>query len=493
MIDLKEPLWRQAYFLVLLPLFFVLHGFIENFVSVTFGEVLKLFFSYLLAAALLYIVFYFYFKRPSKTAIYVFLLLGFYLFFGAIHDSAKKIAGETFLVKYVFILPFILVFFITAAILIKKSKSGFSKTVHYLNLLMVILVAVDLVFLAMAASKERQKPPLAMGLQLCDSCAKPDVFLIVADEYAGTRELKEDFGFDNSAFENALRQRGFHVLSEPRSNYNFTPFSVASMLKMDYLTNIEGRNRSKEDMNICFDLINRNPVWNFFLQHGYQIKNNSIFHVDDIPTSNPQNLIVMGTKLITSQTFLSRFNRDIRFNLVTRFKIKSEIRRITYYQQESNEKIIKSLKDFAQASTGKPKLVYTHLLMPHYPYYFDRNGKPMPLEFLLKDENNHNKAAYIEYLHYSNQKFLEMIDAIIKNAKQPPVIIFMSDHGFREYSKGYDPAYHFMNFNSVLLPNRNYSGFYEGMTNVNQFRTILNSQFGQRMPMLKDSMSLLVD
>ncbi len=485
--------FKESYLHFLVPFFFVLHGSVENYASAKIGDVAWLLLRITITATVLEYLFRLYFRHQNKAAFYVFLLISYYLFFGVFHDAAKSIAGNTFLVKYVFILPFTVIFFVTAAIFIKRSKSEFSKIIQYLNLLFIIFAIIEIVNLFGAASRELEAVPLDMGLQKCDSCSKPDVYLIVADEYAGIRQLKEEFGFDNTPFVNELKKRGFYILPEPRSNYNFTPFSIASMLRMDYLTNIEGRNRSRSDMNTCFDLINRNPVWNFFTSHDYEIHNNSIFHVNDIPTNNPQNLILMGTKLINSQTFLSRFNRDIRFNLVTKFKIKSEIKRITYYQQESNERIIENLALIAKSESNRPKLVYTHLLMPHYPYYFDRNGNPMPLDFLLKEENNHNREAYIEYLHYSNKKFLEMIDLIISNSKQPPLVIFMSDHGFREYSKGYDPSYHFMNFNSVLLPNRDYSGFYEGMTNVNQFRTILNSQFGQKMSMLKDSMSLLVD
>jgi hypothetical protein len=54
-----------------------------------------------------------------------------------------------------------------------------------------------------------------------------------------------------------------------------------------------------------------------------------------------------------------------------------------------------------------------------------------------------------------------------------------------------DPKYHFMNLNSVYIPDGNYTGFYDGMLNVNQFRVILNSQFGQKLPLLKDYTSFI--
>jgi hypothetical protein len=69
----------------------------------------------------------------------------------------------------------------------------------------------------------------------------------------------------------------------------------------------------------------------------------------------------------------------------------------------------------------------------------------------------------------------------------------MGDHGFREFKNKVENKYHFMTLNAVLLPDKNYSGFYKGMSHINQFRTILNSQFGQKLPLQKDSTSLVVE
>jgi hypothetical protein len=195
--------------------------------------------------------------------------------------------------------------------------------------------------------------------------------------------------------------------------------------------------------------------------------------------------------LITEQTFISRVNRDIRFNLVTRFKIQSETERVLKDELRINEELYKRTLDEVATVSESPKFVYTHIEMPHYPYYFDRNGNPNPLKDLL-DVEQWDQKKYIEYLQYANKKYLELIDHILKTSKQPPVIMFMGDHGFREFvNDSVDHSYHFMNFNSIYLPDKKYDGFYKGMSNVNQFRTFFNSQFQQQLPMLKDSSSFL--
>lgn len=150
-------------------------------------------------------------------------------------------------------------------------------------------------------------------------------------------------------------------------------------------------------------------------------------------------------------------------------------------------------EEISKPTSTNPRFVYTHIETPHYPYYFDKDGNPAK----LKDLNEASKidtASYISYLQYGNKIYLRLIDHILANAKAPPVIILMSDHAFREYAGDtIDHKYHFMNFNSILLPGRQYGGFYRGISTVNQFRVLFNTAFGQKLPLLKDSTSYLLE
>ena len=98
----------------------------------------------------------------------------------------------------------------------------------------------------------------------------------------------------------------------------------------------------------------------------------------------------------------------------------------------------------AEQKTSLPKFVYAHLMMPHYPYYFDKNGKEQPYEKLLEG-NQSNKEAYIEYLQYSNKKLLELIRHILQTSASPPIIVLAGDHGFRHFKKPVESKYYFLN------------------------------------------------
>ena len=218
-------------FLFLLPLFFVLHGMNEQFWLVPVKDALVLLLIYWVAAVILFFLCRLLFRDNDKAALAAFLLMAFHFFFGSIHDALKW--------KYSVILPVFLVLFIAAFVLIKK-KQSFKQVSLYLNVLFIVLIAWEAISFKRSSSASQK-------FTVCDTCSKPDIYLIVLDEYAGAKSLKDLFSFDNTEFEAQLTERGFHVLQNSRSNYNYTPFSMASMLNMHYLR-LENTERKKHPM-----------------------------------------------------------------------------------------------------------------------------------------------------------------------------------------------------------------------------------------------------
>jgi hypothetical protein len=484
---------KSYYFLFLLPLFFLLHGYTENYPMVPVAASLLQLVKYLVATAIILVISFLVIRSWPSAVLLTFLIFCLHFFFGPIHDLLKSWIPSSFMVKYSFLLPFILVCLVLVTAHLRREKKDYPAFFRYLNLLLVVLVLIDLGSLVIKTRTSVSPKILDKEFIACDTCARPDVYLIVADGYAGKKELEDVFHFDNSAFEAQLRQRGFNIVDSSESNYNYTPFTIASMLSMDYLKDLEGKNRSINDRKICYTHINKNPVISFFKYNGYQFRNYSIFQFAGDPPYRSTTFYKTGIDLVTAQTFLSRIDRDIRFNLVTRWKIQSEIRKLSYYHLEVNQDIYQRTWKEIETPGSSPRFIYTHIEMPHYPYYFNSKGEPARLED-LQEEKKLNLNQYIQYLQYANKEYLKLIDHIFQHSKQPPVIIFMSDHGFREFANdSVDHRYHFMNMNAVYLPNKNYQGFYKGISTVNQFPVILNNQFHQRLSLRKDSTSLLTE
>jgi hypothetical protein len=477
----------------LLPVFFVLHGFTDYYPSIPAKECLLLTGIYLFVALILFGISFLLFKNKFKSALFVFLLLVFYFFFGPAQDALKSWMPGSFITRYSFILPASLIFFIALFILLKRRKQGLLTITFYLNILVIVLLLTELVMLT--GKKINNIPSgslLTKEFKPCTDCKKPDIYLIIADGYAGKEELDSVFHFDNSGFENELTGRGFHLTENSISNYNYTPFSISSMLNMSYLTGIKGRNSSKEDMKTCFNTINKNATLQFLKNGGYDFYNYSIFDFDGQPSLARPTFLPTKTKPLVSQTFLYRMQRDLWFHLVTTFKLSSTRKNSLYLDLKNNTRLYESTKEIASEKSNKPKFVYTHLVMPHYPYYFDSTGTERPFE-KITEENATDTSAYISYLKYSSKKLLELTDHIQKSSATPSVIILMGDHGFREFKNKVADKYHFMTLNAVLLPDKNYTGFYKGMSHINQFRTILNSQFKQNLPLHNDSTCFIIE
>jgi len=478
-------------FVFFLPVFFVLHGARENFGFVTLKPALLLTLIYLAAALILLCLSRLLLRSWRQAGLLTFLLFSFYLFFGSLHDWLKTNFPGSILVKYSFILPFTFIFLILVIILIRKKRPILSRASLYLNVLLLLFLLSEVILITEKRFQQGEQVMLPAGLSECNNCPKPDFYLIIADEYAGNRELKELFGFDNREFTQQLSERGFYTIPESFSNYNYTPFSVASALNMDYLK-LKDRNRGRTDLLHSYEIIRDNRLLRFLEHHGYKFYNYTYFQFKGQPPRIREQFLPSSTRLITGQTLFSRVNRDLRFHLVTRLRSKKELRKQVYGHLQHNRDLMKLTKDKASEISAVPKFVLTHLMMPHYPYYFDSSGKERLFEELVEGKQV-NKLNYIQYLQYSNRLFLELIDHIKRTSRFSPVIVLMGDHGFRHFTEKVDTPYHFLNHVSIHLPQKNYAVFYDSISLVNLFRGVLNTNFGQQLPYLKDSSTYLRD
>ncbi len=489
--DLANIIPKRPYYLLLLPVFFVLHGFRENYSIVFAKDALILAGWYLLASFVLFGIFYLVSRNLDKAALMAFTVMAFNFFFGALHDLFKKIDALPFLSRYVFILPFSLILIISILILIRRSKHKFRRLNKYLNTLFVFLIVIDSILLfSLAAGKDRSITT-DQTLNPCSDCTRPDIYLIVTDSYPSNILLKETLGFDNSAFENALRERGFYIADSAQSNYNMTVTSIASMLNMNFVDGIDGSfAKYHEDMATAYRVIRNCQVVDYMRSNGYKIYNHSIFDLRNAPTVTRPTFLPDRTSSITSQTFINRIVTDLGFHLIDDLKLKFVIEMTYNTSLRNDEKLMAKTRKIATEKEVGPKFIYTHFMMPHYPYYYDSAGNKSPV-MKIDDTHIKNAGAFIEYLKYANTQYLSLIDHIRNASVTEPIIILIGDHGYRHFNDPVSTDYHFKNLFAVSLPGENYQGFYKKMTNVNLFRVIFNTQFRQKLPLLSDSSRLL--
>jgi hypothetical protein len=476
-------------------IFFLTHGYSENVALIPFKNI---FFFWLEATAICVFLLYF-FKRIcsswSASGIITSLILVFYLFYGAIQDSLKGSAYLAGLSKYRILLPLGLLLILTCLYFIRRSGKTFSQLTRYLNLLFVVLIVVDIVSVLAKSESPENKGPFAkdktpwMNFVDCRDCDKPDIYLLLMDEYCGTTTLKNYFKYDNSWFISDLSAKGFFIASEARSNYTSTPLSVASTFEMNYIDWMHGRKSVQaEDYAKAATSITYSSVMKFLQKEGYAIKNYSIFDIVDQSSPFDLTILPLNLRLITSKTLLGRIDRDLLWVLRTRVAPSHPwlMKKFQDQYKKGNQRILELTQKEILAKPGKPRFIYAHFMMPHFPCIYDSLGN----EVLFKDTGSasYMEDAYLQYHVYATKMAKALIEKIQQQSNHKAVIIFMSDHGYRDRQLQDEHKLSANdNFYSIYLPSHHYESFYDSLSSVNQFRLTFNSLFKQKLPLLTDS------
>lgn len=475
---------RLAYFL-LLPLFFIFHEFVQHFFLISVTGAIGQLLVYLVCSIVIAFLVRLYFRDTGKALFYTFFLMAMNFFFGYLHDAIRFLFPASFIVKYSFILSLLAIMFVVFAVFLKKSRSLSSKIVSFLNLLLIVLLIIDAgtLLYKIAHLAGEKKDSLALRYSSGES-KPPDVYFIITDEYAGDKDLKEVCNFDNKLFLDSLSSLGFFVAKNSISNYNYTVHSMGSILNMDYVKG--GKDPIVKALPLHpLKLIYENKVTESFKNAGYEIYNYSAFDIKNYPSENPNMFVPANTRLFTSQTLISRIKKDAFLSVAINMNIESIVKSFAYENLHYNEGVYNQTVNLLNVQHARPRFVYTHLEMPHFPYYYDGRAELFTYEKLRQYQPG-DTAAYVGYLKYTNSLLLNLVNEILLKSKAPPIIILMSDHGYRSYP-GDQVSYSFLNLFSVYFNDKNYSVFNDSLSGVNVFRAIFNAKFGQNMPMLRDS------
>jgi hypothetical protein len=492
----KSFLKKWPFYVLLLPVFFVIHGVRENFGFILIADYLPLVLFYTVLAIIIYLLFYLLYRKPIKAGIITFIILGFFFFYGFLQDFLKLHFPA--INRYTILLPLFLILLIILIILLKKSRSSFIKLNLFLNCLLLIYTVYDLSgiiiktinpptdkFSIHALSRDE-------NYSICKDCKKPDIYFLLFDEYASSLCLKNDFGYDNNQLDTFLTNKQFRIQKASSGNYNFTPFSISSILNMSYINGINAEYITSDDYARCNKLIRENELTNYLSLSGYDIVNYSIFDITGNPSPLNQDFLPLKAKLITDRTLWGRIKKDILWNIFYgKFEIKWFSENGEYVYDRNNKKIIDLVKEESSRKSNSPRFIYAHYSMPHPPYYYDQNGKAVEKAKLGHAYDN-DKTLYLGYVGYTNIKIQEIVNTILKNSNGEAVILVMGDHGYRN-DKSMPQHVFLQNQNAVYLPDKNYTAFYDSITGVNQFRVVINTLFNQKIPLLKDSTVFLKD
>ncbi len=488
--NIKNSFRQFPFYLFGITLFFVLHGFARFEGLVLIEELVGYFFLSSLLTILVLIILQFVFKSIRKAGLVTAMLLLFYLFFGDIKAGIQNVFEMELLGRYSFILLSFFFILLVLSFYLYRSKAGF-RTIHqYLNLLFLILCLYDLVNIFTTGSKGKATSQKLTSLPYhsCASCPRPDIYLIVLDEYAGNETLKSYFGYDNRVFLDFLSDRHFYVAAKPKSNYSASAISIASLFNMNnvpWAASFESL--TAEDNARAEKLMDSSLLLTILNDYNYDFYNYSIFQIDKKPSEFDPGLLPARLQLLTAQTLSSKIEKDLLGTINTFFGKRFDWAGNRYENKfrRGNQHLLDLTRKSLAIGSGKPKFVYTHLMMPHAPYVFDSSGNKIKNKFFLPLSAKEDADLYLQYLVYANGVIRELVDEIQMRSEKKAAIVVMSDHGYRK--PDYDKYFRNNNLNAVFLPEGNYKNFYDSVSNYNQFRIILNTLFDSQLQILRDS------
>lgn len=330
----------------------------------------------------------------------------------------------------------------------------------------------------------------------------PDIYYIILDGYGRQDILSETFGYDNYQFIDFLRQHGFYVANQARSNYVQTPLSLSSSLNFSYIQFAEEYAGADSNNRIpLFELLRQNRTREFLKIEGY----------DFIVTSSGYPFTEFTDADVYLSPFLPSLNELERYFLITTSldpiisKDSALGNFLRYYlpipSYESNrQRIIFALDEMSRIPKLKsPKFVFVHIIGPHPPFVLDRYGNAVNPNHLYVPSDGEGfggkpeeyQQQYIEQMVFINKQMEIAIDSILKNSIRPPVILIQGDHGpgsllVRDSLEHTCLRERTSILSAYYLPESNMVNIYPNITPVNSFRLVFNTYFGTHLKFLPD-------
>lgn len=483
----------------LVPVFFTLRSLNESAGLLADVNFISLVFPYLVLTLLTAIAGRLFFKKWIPACCWTILVLSGFFLFGPFQDFLKPFSPNYQLTTYKLLLPLAAGVFLLLTYLFRKQKAEPVQLHRYLTLLYLLLTAIEL---GRSFYYTFQEPNPALTIKpleklpgaptaIADSL-KPDIYLIVLDEYPSSNLLSKKLQFNNSSFDSLLLQNGFYLATNSQSNYNATPLSIASTLNMNYFGEaLEGETMSAKLILRSWKTYRQSILPGLLQQQGYEIINYSLENFTDFPSHSFRVSGEMEKNIVFANTIAGRFWKEVMPKLALHLPVK--LARAYHRNQAKADRLMadKHLPAFEalchnlSVSKAQPRFVLVHLLLPHHPYiYYPNNAYRDPnLPALPKTAI----AGFLKQLQYTNQLIAKALAARNNSASRPLAILLEGDHGFRHFLGDADRSNQFSNLNAYFFSDGDYSALYPGISPVNSFRIVLNKYFATALPLLPDS------
>lgn len=505
-IYLKSPQGGFPFHPFLLASYSVVGIFAQNANEISPAQIVRPLLIILLGTGILLRILYKKTNNLHRAGLLTLLILFLFVYYGHVYFSLmlfpqiQTLPGRDYII---FGLWCTIILFFASPMVWREFKTPHLVTT-ILNITSVVIIIAPSVTIALTlyetASHKKinfdfQKA-IPVSLEQVTKSELPDIYYIILDGYGRNDLFRDEFAFDNSGFTDWLEDKGFYVAEKSQSNYMQTQLSLASTLNMQYLDSLSSTMGNSQNRGMLTQMTADNSVALTLQELGYQYIAFDTAHLNtkmrgaDIFYSPYGNTINELEGLLLANPIFKLFIETT--NLQLPIHSYATQRTLTQYAFEKLPEV---------AKIPKQKFVFVHILAPHPPFVFDKNGNPIEPDrpYFIGDANGYRGSSdeylqgYVDEVIFINEEIKKTIMDILENAERPPVIILQGDHGpgLNTSFLALEDNCHFERFsilNAYYIPSEHRKNFhfYPGITPVNSFRILFNYYLNTDLELLPD-------
>jgi hypothetical protein len=256
----------------------------------------------------------------------------------------------------------------------------------------------------------------------------PDIFMVMLDGYPRS-DILASWGYDNAWFTAALEERAFGVAAESHTNYPSTALVLATTFHMRHADEIEAfdgiPSQAAEQRRALRTALTDTPALRRLGELGYQT----------VAAGRPADYITLNTNRYLDDGWLNEFEHQI----LARSALSAIA--VPAILSAKRGEVIATIEALPQvADDSAATFMFAHVVNPHLPFLFDRNGQVPQISCAACTFATHIDhsglsrdafhRAYVEQVHHLNGRIIGAIDQVIERSPDAVIILF-SDHGSR--------------------------------------------------------------
>ncbi len=486
---LREKYILHPYFVVLL---FVLTEQKLNFVAIP---------SYFLSSLLIALTFicpillFLYFSPAThkySLGLWLTFLFGFIFFGDNLQATVVEIIPSW--LAHARIVYFILIFAVLFSILIFNTYRKKLFTLNlYLNCVLFGFCLIEILAIIQHSYHADRLTKIGNSIlpnksQTVVTDSLPNIYFILTDGYTNSNNLKKYWGYDNQPFLDSVQKHDYYVVKNAKSNYFYTKRTLAALLNGQYLPEYF----EEKDLEFCNQTINHNAFGNYLEQNGYETTAISPFVFNRKTDNLYSNTWTLKFDIAFEHSYLHYLDKTfLKFALSSLFHKGEKMVSIEMHKNMSF-RVLNKFKEQISIPTAKPKLIYLHLFISHYPFIFTANGG-LTTECYKDNTIEQYQVLYLDQIKYLNTVLLDLISSIEKHSNRPAIVLITGDHGARLWKDKERLKESYSTTTLFYFPNQKYENLHDSLSSVNLFKAVINNALDKKISYLPDTIVVLPD